>query len=126
MAEKILVVDDDTNSIQVAESTLKGAGYEVVTMQDPKFVFKAIKMENPDLIISDIIMPHRDGYALCKEVKELYGDRIPVLLCTSKSYEEDLIETAYKEFGAEDYIIKPFNTDELLEKVEALLKEKKD
>ncbi|MFC1594390.1 PleD family two-component system response regulator [Candidatus Omnitrophota bacterium] len=120
MGKKVLVVDDDVSSIQLAESILKSAGFEVMTLNHPKMVFKLLKSERPDVVVSDIIMPHRDGYALCKEIKELYNNTIPVLLCTSKSYEEELIETAYKDFGADGFLIKPFQKEELLEKVKAL------
>ncbi|MFC1704238.1 PleD family two-component system response regulator [Candidatus Omnitrophota bacterium] len=122
MAQKILIVDDDAEALRSAESILKTAGFEVVALNHPKFILKIVKNEKPDIILSDIIMPHQDGYALCKEIKELYNNAIPVLLCTNKTYEEDLIETAYKDFGADDFIIKPFKEDELLEKVKATIK----
>ncbi len=124
MTKKILVVDDDTNSLRLAESILKSNGYEVVALNDPQFIFKVIKSEKPDLIVSDIIMPHIDGYTLCQELKKIYHDKIPVILCTAKSYEQELIERAYKEFGAAGFIIKPFKENELLEQVQRVLLQK--
>ena len=124
MAKKILIVDDDTNALQLAESILKSKGYDVVALNHPRYIFKVIKEERPNLVISDIIMPNKDGYAICAEIKQLYRDAIPVLLCTSQSYEQDLIATACKDFGAEDFIIKPFKADELLKKVEKITKQK--
>ncbi|MFH1655046.1 MAG: response regulator [Candidatus Omnitrophota bacterium] len=118
---KILVVDDDRDATRAAEVILKKGGFEVVILNYPKDVFKVVKTEKPDLIISDIIMPRWDGYALCKEIKELYRNKIPVILCTAKSYEQELIEKAHKEFGADDFIFKPFKEDVLVQKVEAVL-----
>ena len=105
---KNLVVDDDMNATRLAESILKAEGHQVIILNYPKPIFKVVKTEQPDLIICDIIMPRLDGYALCKEIKELYRGKIPVILCTAKSYEKDLIENAHKDFGADDFIFKPF------------------
>jgi DNA-binding response OmpR family regulator len=123
---KVLVVDDDMNATQTAEAILKTAGYEVVCLNNPKFIFKVIKAEQPDVIISDIIMPRWDGYALCREIKELYRNKIPVILCTAKSYEQELIEKAHKEFGADDFIFKPFKQETLLKKLEIIINKKKE
>ena len=122
MAKKILIVDDDLNALKEAETTLKSAGYEIMSLDHPKFIFKVIKTEQPDLILSDIIMPYHDGYSICQELRKLYGDKIPVILCTAKSYEQELIAKASREFGANDFIIKPYNKEELLKKVETVLK----
>jgi two-component system response regulator ArlR len=67
-------------------------------------------------------MPYHDGYSLCQELRKLYGDKIPIILSTAKSYEQELIAKASKEFGANDFIIKPYNKEELLKKVEAVFK----
>jgi len=122
MAKKILIVDDDLNALKEAEVTLKSAGFEIMTLDHPKFIFKVIKTEQPDLVLSDIIMPYHDGYSLCQELRKLYGDKIPIILSTAKSYEQELIAKASKEFGANDFIIKPYNKEELLKKVEAVFK----
>ncbi|MDP2939133.1 MAG: response regulator transcription factor [Candidatus Omnitrophota bacterium] len=120
MAKKILVVDDDVSSLKLTESVLKSAGYDVLTLDYPKYVLKVIKEEKPALVVLDIIMPYKDGYALCEEIKKIFCNKIPVLLCTAKSYEQDLIEKAYKDFGADDFIIKPFEAEDLLQKIKAL------
>jgi DNA-binding response OmpR family regulator len=118
---KILVVDDDMDATRLADAILKAEGHQVLILNYPKDVFKVIKSEHPDLIICDIIMPRIDGYALCKEIKELYHNKIPVILCTAKSYEKDLIEKAHRDFGADDFLFKPFQKDALLEKAKAVL-----
>jgi DNA-binding response OmpR family regulator len=124
VTKKVLIVDDDVNALREAEGILREAGYDVVTLNNPKFVLKVIKNEKPDVVASDIIMPHLDGYALCEEVKKVYKNTIPVLLCTSQSYEQDLIQSAYKDFGADDYVLKPFNKGDLVSKVKKLFMKK--
>ena len=120
--KKILVVDDTPEALKAAEEILKKARYEVVTLSNPKFIFKLIKQERPDAVVLDIIMPPLDGYTVCQEIRKLYGDKIPVLLSTAQSYEQDLVQNAYKEFGANDYILKPINAEEFLPKIKALIK----
>ncbi|MFH1621916.1 MAG: response regulator transcription factor [Candidatus Omnitrophota bacterium] len=121
-AKKILVVDDNSDALRTAEGILKKARYDVVTLNNPKFIFKLIKQERPDVVVLDIIMPPLDGYTVCQEIRKLYGDKIPVLLCTAQSYEQDLVQNAYKEFGANDYILKPIKSEEFLPKIKALVK----
>lgn len=123
--KKILVVDDNPDALREAEAILKKARYEVVTLNYPKFLLKTIKTERPDVVVLDIIMPHTDGYALCAEIKKLFANKIPVLLCTAQSYEQDLIQRAYKDFGADDYILKPLKAEEFIPKIKALTKKRK-
>lgn len=120
--KKILVVDDNPDALRTAEAILKKAKYEVIALDTPRFVFKVLKTERPDVVVLDIIMPHMDGYAVCKEIRKLYADKIPILLCTAQSYEQDLVQSAYKDFGANDYILKPLKPDEFLEKIKTLIK----
>lgn len=123
---KILLVDDDMDATRAAERILKSAGFDVIILNYPKEVFKVIKTEKPDLVISDIIMPRIDGYALCKEIKELYRNKVPVILCTAKSYEQELIEKAHRDFGADGFLFKPFKEDELVGKVEKIIKDRSE
>lgn len=121
--KKILVVDDTPEALKLAEEILRKAKYEVITLNNPKFVFKLLKQDRPDVVILDIIMPPLDGYTVCQEIRKLYGDKIPVLLSTAQSYEQDLVQSAHKEFGANDYILKPVNAEELVSKIKALVKQ---
>lgn len=121
-SKKILVVDDNLDALKLAEAILKKARFEVITLSNPKFIFKLIKEERPEVVVLDIIMPPLDGYTVCQEIRKLYGEKIPILLCTAQSYEQDLVQTAHKEFGANDYILKPVNPEELVSKVKALVK----
>ncbi len=120
--KKILVVDDTPEALKAAEEILKKAKYEVITLNNPKFIFKLLKQDRPDVVVLDIIMPPLDGYTVCQEIRKLYGEKIPVLLSTAQSYEQDLVQTAHKEFGANDYILKPMNPEELISKIKALVK----
>lgn len=122
ISKKILVVDDNPDALHTAEEILKKAKYEVITLSTPRFALKVLKEERPDVVVLDIIMPHMDGYALCQEIRKLYGDKIPVLLCTAQSYEQDLVQSAYKDFGANDYILKPIKPEEFLQKIKTLVK----
>lgn len=124
-AKKILVVDDNPIALKEAESILKKARYEVIALDNPKFIFKVIKTERPDVVVLDIIMPPIDGYTICAEIKKLYTDKIPVLLCTAQSYEQDLIQKMHKEFGADDYALKPLNAQDFLQKIKTLAKKRK-
>lgn len=120
--KKILIVDDNPDALKIAGEILRKARFEVVTLSNPKFIFKAIKNECPDVIVLDIIMRPIDGYTVCAEIKKAYADKIPVLLYTAQSYEQDFIQRAYKEFGADDYTLKPLNPEEFLAKIKSLLK----
>lgn len=117
MAKKILVVDDNRETTRLVEGLLTSNGYEVISLNFPKSVLKVIKQENPSLVLLDIIMPYKDGYKVCEEIKTAFGEKVPVILFTSQPYEKDFIQQAFKDFGADDYLIKPFNPEELLEKI---------
>lgn len=121
MAKKIWVVDDDIGMLRLVESVLTASGYEVATYNTPKNLLKPLKNEMPELVILDIIMPHIDGYKMCSEIKKLYNNKIKVLLFTAQSYEKDLIKDAHKDFGADDFVTKPFDTKIFLQKVEKLI-----
>ena len=84
---------------------------------------KVVRKESPDLVLLDIIMPDVDGYQLCKEIKESYGSHIPVILFTAQPYEKEFIKDSYQDFGADDYIVKPFEAKDLLDKIENILKD---
>jgi DNA-binding response OmpR family regulator len=117
MKKKVLVVDDDKGTLVLAKNLLKEEGHEVIILDNPRFAIKKIKNEHPDLVILDILMPYKDGYKLCEEIKEAFHDKIPVIIFTSQPYEKDLIKDAYKDFGADDYLLKPFEPGAFIAKV---------
>ena len=127
--KKILVVDDEPNMVAAVESILKGKLYNVVTASDGEEGLRKVAEEKPDLIILDVIMPGKHGFQVCKDLKtdpkyESFS-RIPVLMLTVYPDEREKMHLSRREgmtMEAEDYIHKPFDPDELLERVERLIK----
>ena len=118
----ILVVDDDPGLRRLLEKRLSAAGYEVLMAANGIEGVKLARHEDPDLILLDVLMPLQDGYKACEEIKKVYRQDIPIIIFTGQPYEKELINEAYKEFGADDYLLKPLDMEELLKKVKKLIK----
>ncbi|MBN3039116.1 MAG: response regulator [Candidatus Omnitrophica bacterium] len=114
---KILVIDDEPDIIKVLISRLQANGYEVVSATNGEEGLERFQKENPDLIVLDILMPQMDGYTFVKRLKKADGD-IPIIVLTAKSGMKDLFAIE----GITDYVVKPFNADELLKKIEKNLR----
>ncbi len=121
---KILVVEDDPVMLKLLEHTLQKEGYEVSVNTDFKSAIAALEPFNPDLIITDIIMPSASGFEIISLIKS-NGKEIPVLVISAIDEEATVYETL--SLGANDFIVKPFTSVELLERIKKLLpkKEKK-
>lgn len=126
---KILVVDDDPDLVESVKTVLESKSYQVVVAYNGKEGLQKVVDEKPDLIILDVIMPEKDGFAVCKELKEnphyYFFSKIPVLLLTvfpGGMEQTKLPLSVGMTTEAEDYIQKPFEPDELLKRAEALLK----
>ena len=121
-SKRILLVEDAATMRMVESMTLRGAGYEVLTASNgEEGVAKAIA-EQPDLILMDVIMPKMNGLDACKKIRESENMKsIPIIMLTTRS-EEDQVEIAFT-YGCNDYITKPFDTLELLEKIKSHLDE---
>ncbi len=117
--QKILLVEDDRNFGDVLRSYLEMHQYDVTLATDGEAGFETYKKGSYDLCILDVMMPKKDGFTLGKEIKEDNAD-VPVIFLTAKSLKEDVID-GFK-IGADDYITKPFNSEELLYRVQAVLK----
>jgi two-component system KDP operon response regulator KdpE len=115
---RILVVDDDPRLIRLVREVLNAAGYAVVSRAAGDSAVQAAAVEQPDLILLDIMMKDLDGYQVCRRVRE-FSD-VPIIMLTARISETDLL-TAF-EAGADDYITKPFSSKELLARVRAVLK----
>ncbi len=116
---RILLVEDDPNLGQLLCDYLEAKGYEVVHRENGEEGHKAFKEEHFDLLVLDVMMPVKDGFTLAREVRAL--DRhIPMIFLTAKTMQEDTLEGFRS--GADDYITKPFSMEELLARVEAILK----
>ncbi|MDY6854538.1 MAG: response regulator [Thermodesulfobacteriota bacterium] len=122
---KILVVDDDPDLVESVEMMLKDKSYEVITAYDGIEGLQKAKEYLPDLIILDVMMPNKDGYTVCHELKsDPQYKQIPILLLTAVVSE--MSKTTYThrmgmEIDADDYIDKPVEPTELVKRAESLL-----
>ncbi|MEZ4909928.1 MAG: response regulator transcription factor [Saprospiraceae bacterium] len=119
MSNKILLVEDDQNFGDVLRSYLEMHDYDVHLATDGEEGLAAFKKEDFDLVISDVMMPKKDGFSLGKDIKALKPET-PMIFLTAKTLKEDVLE-GFK-LGADDYITKPFNSEELLLRVKAVLR----
>lgn len=120
--KKILLIDDEPELIKAVEIRLKSIGYEVALSYDGRAGIDKAKEIKPDLIILDLVMPIMDGYSAAKILKDDPETKhIPVIILTA-SQREDL-KTRCRELGVTSFIMKPFETSDLLMVVKAILKE---
>ena len=119
MAFKILLVEDDQNFGDVLRSYLEMHEYDVTLATDGEEGLKAFKKGDFDLTITDVMMPKKDGFSLARDIRE-ENKEMPIIFLTAKTLKEDVLE-GFK-IGADDYITKPFNSEELLYRVMAVLK----
>ncbi|UCG89207.1 MAG: response regulator transcription factor [Gemmatimonadota bacterium] len=116
---KILVVEDNTDLAFGLQKTLETEGYEVDVAYDGRTGLKRAQEFDPDLVVLDLMLPELDGYALLREARRT-GLEIPVLILTARAEEADKVLGL--DWGADDYVTKPFGTLELLARVRALLR----
>jgi two-component system response regulator MprA len=115
----ILVVDDDAPIRRMLDRTLSAVGYAVESAADGGAALAAVERSTPDLIVLDVAMPGLDGLAVCRRLRAR-GLATPVLLLTARDGLYDRVEGL--DAGADDYVVKPFETEELLARVRALLR----
>jgi two-component system OmpR family response regulator len=118
MADKILVVDDDKNILDVLRYNLAEEGYAVSTAGDGMAALEVARAEKPDLIILDIMLPGLDGFEVCRILRKEMA--VPILMVTARVDEIDKIVGL--DMGADDYMTKPFGVRELLARVRAMLR----
>lgn len=116
---KVLLVEDDTSLGFIVSDQLKSQGYEVTLCSDGLEGFKRFNEDNFHMCILDVMMPKKDGFTLSKDIRKI-DQNIPILFLTAKSMTEDKVEGFNA--GADDYLTKPFSSDELTVRVKALLK----
>ena len=119
MNKKILIADDNPDNVELLRKRLNSQGYETVAAFDGEEALQVVTRENPDLLILDIMMPKLDGYEVLRRLKQIeeYRD-LPVILLTARKEIPDKIKGL--DIGADDYITKPFNPQELLARVRSL------
>jgi sigma-B regulation protein RsbU (phosphoserine phosphatase) len=124
MADKILVIDDEFDILELVKLNLTADGFEVITASSGKEGWEKVKQETPDLILLDLMMPQMDGYEVMKKLNsdETFSS-IPVIMLTALSKVDDKIKGL--DAGADDYITKPFDLSELTARVKAVLKRTK-
>jgi DNA-binding response OmpR family regulator len=116
---RILVIEDELPMRTALSDVLQAEGYRVLTAPDGETGLQRALEEKPDLILLDIMMPRLDGFAVCAELRRL-SNPIPILMLTAKGQVEDRVQGL--DVGSDDYLVKPFSTEELLARVRALLR----
>jgi len=116
---KIMIVDDDPNVRELVSVLLQNHGFETCEAIDGRDAMQKITNDNPDLVIIDIMMPNMDGFELCRNLRRYY-ENMPVLMLTAKGE----LASKVKGFGlgADDYLTRPFEGDELILRIQALLR----
>src|SRR5215475_2196031 len=117
--ERILIVEDELPMRTALSDVLTAEGYRVLSAADGESGLRRAIEEKPDIILLDIMMPKLDGYAVCTELRRL-SNPVPILMLTAKGQVEDRVTGL--DVGADDYLVKPFSTEELLARVRALLR----
>ncbi|NLZ27386.1 MAG: response regulator transcription factor [Firmicutes bacterium] len=119
MAYKILVVDDEQSIAEILKYSLEKEGYKVFLSFDGEDALKKIAELDPDLVLLDIMLPLRDGFQVCQEIRASRS-RLPIIMLTAKEAEIDKVVGL--EIGADDYITKPFSMREVIARVKAVLR----
>jgi len=117
--ERILIIEDELPMRTALHDVLAGEKYRVLTASDGESGLRRALEEKPDLILLDIMMPKLDGFTLCAELRR-HSNSVPILMLTAKGQVEDRVTGL--DAGADDYLVKPFSTEELLARVRALLR----
>jgi DNA-binding response OmpR family regulator len=116
--EKVLVVDDDPALLPLIEYTFAREGYEVFAAPDGKEAMREFFAHRPHLVVLDIMMPRMDGWETCRRIREVSD--VPIIMLTAKGQDEDIVRGL--EYGADDYLTKPFSIKVLLAHARAVLR----
>ena len=117
----ILIVDDDPRLIRFVRANLESVGYEVLVAVESGAALQLLDKDMPDLAILDVMLPGMDGFELCQRIRQ--ASTIPIIMLTAKAEETDKVKGF--RLGADDYLTKPFGVEELLARVEAVLRRTK-
>lgn len=119
---KILIIEDQKDMVEGLTFNLESQGYEVCAAYDGQEGLSAAEREKPDLIVLDIMLPKKDGFKVCRELRDK-GFDVPILILTARGKESDKVLGL--EIGADDYLTKPFSLLEFLARIKALLRRRK-
>ena len=118
MSKKVLIVDDEKAIVDILNHNLIREGYETAQAYDGEQAVQSIEKEKPDLVLLDVMLPKKDGFSVCKEIRQ--KSNVPIIMVTAK---EDIVDKIIGlELGADDYITKPFSVREVMARVKANLR----
>ena len=117
--ERLLLVDDEDNLRSMLEAALRHSGFDVHPVASGREALAAVPESCPDLVVLDVMLPDLDGFAVCKRLRE-DGVRTPVLFLTARDAVDDRVRGLT--LGGDDYLVKPFSLEELVARIEALLR----
>ena len=120
MPKKVLIVDDSQAESLLMQAFLQVAGYTAVALSDPTRIEQMVESEHPNLILLDVVMPGRNGFQACRELKN-NGEfkQIPIVMVTSKGGESDRFWAMQQ--GADGYVVKPFTSEQLIGEVQRVI-----
>ena len=116
--EKILIADDDKNICEILRLYLEKEGYNVILCHDGQEAVAKFNALNPDMILLDIMLPSLDGWQVCREIRK--KSNVPIIMLTAKG--ETFDKVLGLELGADDYVVKPFDTKEVVARIKAVLR----
>jgi len=121
VSTKILYVEDELFLGKIVRESLESRGFEVIMESDGGKATEAFKKSNPDICVLDIMLPNKDGFTIADEIREL-DEEVPIIFLTAKTQTEDVVKGF--SLGGNDYIRKPFSMEELIVRIQSLLRHK--
>ncbi len=115
---RVLVVDDEPETVKYVSANLRARGYDVLTAEDGRMALKMFSESVVDLIILDIMMPGPDGFEVCRAIRS--QSDVPIIMLSARGRERDIVRAL--DMGADDYLTKPFGVEEMLARVRAVLR----
>ncbi len=120
--KKILIVEDEENLVKLVTVRLQANNYDVVSAGDGYAAIDKVRLDKPDLIVLDLMLPKMDGYKVCRMLKfDARYKHIPIIIFSARAQDSD--KKMAQEVGADDYIVKPFEAEVFLSKIKNLLKD---
>jgi len=119
VGKKILVIDDDSTFLKLADKVLTNAGYEVLKANDGQEGLRLLFSHKPDMVLLDVVMPRMDGWQTCNRIRDISD--VPIVMLTGNQTAEDDIVRGL-DYGADDYLLKPVGNKELVARIRAMLR----